>query len=83
MREALLLIGIRCEWIGGKSFAFALRDPRRRRTTALVVEATTVQVCYDYAAKRRRSPMPDGPAPACVEAFEGRTLARAAKTAAT
>jgi len=70
----MLEIGTRCEWIGTKSFAFAyeIRETTSRR---LVVEARTVQVCYDYEAKRS-VPMPD-PLRRALEAFEGRSLARA------
>jgi len=71
-------VAIRCEWIGSKSFAFAyeIRESSSRR---LVVEATTVQVCYDYAAKRS---IPMQPALARqLETLEGRPLARAAHPA--
>ncbi|HEY2956461.1 MAG TPA: thioesterase family protein [Candidatus Eisenbacteria bacterium] len=68
-----LEIGIRCDWIGTKSFAFGyqIREPRSGRR---VVEATSVQVCYDYAAKRS-VPVPETMR-AKLEAFEGRSLAR-------
>lgn len=68
-----LLLGIRCDWIGGKSFAFGY-EFREKASGRLVVEATTVQVCYDYEVKRS-IPMPDE-LRRRLEAFEGRTLAR-------
>ena len=69
----VLDIGIRCDWIGNKSFAFGyeIREPASRR---LVVEATTVQVCYDYEAKHS-VPMP-AELRRQIEAFEGRSLTR-------
>jgi len=73
---AVLEVGIRCTWIGDKSFAFAyeIRDKQTRR---LVVEAQTVQVCYDYDAKQSIS------MPAALrrdtEALEGRSLMRPAR----
>src|SRR5438552_169315 len=69
----VLVIGIRCEWIGTKSFGFRY-EIREQASRRLVVEATTIQVCYDYAAKRS-IPMPDA-LRKMVEAFEGRNLAR-------
>ncbi len=72
-----LAIDIRCPWIGGKSFAFAY-EIRDQATGRLVVEAETVQVCYDYASKRS-IPMPEALRHA-LEAFEGRSLSRAAHT---
>lgn len=69
----VLELGIRCEWIGTKSFAF-LYEIRERASRRLVVEATTIQVCYDYATKQSI------PVPAelrrNLEAFEGRALDR-------
>ena len=53
----VLEIGIRCEWIGERSFAFVYRV-WERKTRRLVAEASTVQVCYDYAAKRSQ-PVPE------------------------
>lgn len=72
MKETLEL-AIRCDWVGGKSFGFAyeIREPASRR---LVVEAATVQVCYDYEAKRS-VPVPDA-LRRKLEGFEGRGLAR-------
>jgi len=69
----VLEAGIRLEWIGGKSFSFSYRiwEKSSGRT---VVEASTVQVCYDYAA-RRTLLMPDD-LRRSLEAFEGRSLAR-------
>ena len=68
-----LEIGIRCEWIGSKSFAFAY-EICEQKTRRLVVEAVSVQVCYDYGAKRS-IPMPEALRRA-LEAFEGRSLQR-------
>ena len=72
----VLYIGIRCDWIGNKSFAFGY-EIREQRSGRLVVEATSVQVCYDYAAKRSL-PMP-AELRAKLERYEGRSLARAVK----
>ena len=69
----LLEIGIRCEWIGVKSFAFAY-EIREKASRRLVVEAQSVQVCYDYAVKRSIV-MPEELRGA-LEAFEGRRLAK-------
>ena len=69
----LLEIGIRCEWIGDKSFAFSYRV-WEKRTERVVVEATTVQVCYDYAAKRTLPVTAE--LRARLEEIEGRSLAR-------
>ena len=68
-----LAIGIRCDWIGTKSFAFGyeIREPVSGR---VVVEATSVQVCYDYAAKRSMH-VPDE-LRRRLEHYEGRSLAR-------
>lgn len=67
----VLEVGIRCEWIRIKSFAFTYRI-HEKSSGRLVVEATSVQVCYDYATKQSQ------PMPAAlrrqVEAFEGRRL---------
>ena len=76
VREVLLL-GLRCAWVGAKSFEFRY-EIREQQTDRLVVEATTVQVCYDYDRKHS-IPMPADLRRA-LEAFEGRTLARDAKT---
>ena len=72
VREVLLL-GLRCEWVGGKSFAFKY-EIREKLSDRLVVEASTVQVCYDYDRKQSM-PMPDDLRRA-LETFEGRPLAR-------
>jgi len=64
--------GIRLEWIGNKSFAFTYRiwEKTSGRTVA---EASTVQVCYDYEAKRTISVPED--LRRAVENLEGRQLA--------
>ena len=72
----VLEVGIRCDWIGNKSFAFAY-EIREKHSGRLVVEATTVQVCYDYEAKRS-VPVPDD-LRRNLERFEGRNLARGVK----
>ena len=73
VRETLTL-AIRCGWVGNKSFGFEY-EIREKTTGRLVVEASSVQVCYDYDAKqsipvplelRRR-----------LETFEGHDLKRA------
>jgi acyl-CoA thioester hydrolase len=71
--QEILELGIRCDWIGTKSFGFAYRI-QEKTTARLVVEATSVQVCYDYATKQSQ-PMPD-PLRRRLEAFEGRDLTR-------
>jgi acyl-CoA thioester hydrolase len=73
----VLEIATRCEWIGTRSFAFVyeIREVNSRR---LVVEAVTVQVCYDYEVKRS-IPMP-AELRHQIEAFEGRSLARSAES---
>jgi len=72
-----LEIGIRCDWIGNKSFAFGY-EIREKETGRRVVEATSVQVCYDYGAKRS-IPVP-GELRRQLEAFEGKSLARTVTT---
>ena len=69
----VLLLGVRCDWVGGKSFGFSY-EIRERQTDRLVVEATTVQVCYDYDRKQS-IPMSDELRRA-LETFEGRVLQR-------
>ena len=69
----VLEAGIRMEWIGTKSFAFSYRI-WEKTTGRVVAEANTVQVGYDYTAKRT-IPIPDALRQRC-EAFEGRSLAR-------
>ena len=73
----VLEVGIRCDWIGTKSFAFgyAIREQASQR---LVVEATTIQVCYDYDTKET-FPMPED-LRRRLEAFEGRSLVRTVRT---
>ena len=73
----VLEIATRCEWIGTRSFAFVyeIREAHSRR---LVIEAMTVQVCYDYEAKRS-IPMP-AELRRQIEAFEGWSLARSAES---
>ena len=77
MVSEVLAIGIRCAWIGTKSFAFDYQI-RERQSQRLVVEAESVQVCYDYAAKRSIA-MP-GELRQVFEAFEGRDLTRTVRT---
>ena len=69
----VLEIGIRCDWIGGKSFAFVYRI-WEKTSGRVVVDATTVQVCYDYATKRSIPVMED--LRAKLEEMEGRALSR-------
>ena len=73
----ILEIGMRCEWIGDKSFAF-LYEIREKTSGRLVLEARTIQVCYDYGAKRS-IPMPESLRRA-LEALEGRNLTRSTTT---
>ena len=72
-----LEIGMRCEWIGDKSFAFEY-EIREKTSRRLVLEARTIQVCYDYEAKRS-IPMPERLRRA-LEAVEGRKLTRSTTT---
>ncbi len=69
----VLEVATRCEWIGTRSFAFRY-EIRAQAGRRLVVEATTVQVCYDYEAKRSL-PMP-AELRRQLEAFEGRALTK-------
>ena len=71
----LLEVATRCEWIGTRSFAFVY-EIREQASRRLVVEAVTVQVCYDYDAKRS-VPMP-AELRRQIEAFEGRALSKGA-----
>jgi len=73
----VLLLGIRCEWTGTKSFGFTY-EIRERDAGRLCVDATSIQVCYDYATKASIV-MPEDLRRA-LEAFEGRPLARGAAT---
>lgn len=75
MREELLLC-VRCEWVGGKSFAFRY-EIREKESGRVVVEAMSVQVCYDYERKES-IPVP-AELRAALETFEGRGLARVAE----
>jgi acyl-CoA thioester hydrolase len=74
LMHEVLEIGIGCSWIGSKSFAFQY-EIRDQATGRLVVEAETVQVCYDYAAKRSFA-VPESLRRA-LESLEGRRLSRA------
>lgn len=69
----VLEVGIRLAWIGTRSFGFGY-EIWEKTTGRTVVEATTVQVCYDYAA-RCTLPVPDD-LRRRAEAFEGRSLER-------
>ena len=69
----VLEIGIRCEWIGEKSFSFVYRV-WEKQTGRVVVEGMTIQVCYDYGAKRSLA-VPDA-LRARLEEIEGRSLTR-------
>jgi acyl-CoA thioester hydrolase len=71
----VLVAAIRCEWIGGKSFAFTYRMSERE-SGRLVIEASTIQVCYDYASKQSIPMPPD--LRRKLEALEGRSLERTA-----
>lgn len=72
MKETLEL-ALRCSWIGTKSFGFDY-EIREKTTRRLVVEATSVQVCYDYTLKQS-IPMP-AELRQRIEGFEGRDLTR-------
>ena len=74
VRETLEL-HIRCAWIGGKSFAFDY-EIREQTSQRLVVEAKTVQVCYDYEAKQSMA-VPEWLRSA-LERIEARSLTRVA-----
>jgi acyl-CoA thioester hydrolase len=69
----LLVLAIRCGSIGTKSFTFEYQI-REASSDRLVVEASSVQVCYDYEAKHSIT-VPDELRQR-LEAFEGRPLAR-------
>ena len=69
----VLVAAIRCEWIGGKSFAFGYQI-RERGSGRLVIEASTIQVCYDYARKQSMPMPPD--LRRKLEGLEGRKLDR-------
>jgi len=72
-----LVLGIRCGSIGAKSFTFEY-EIREKRTERLVVEATSVQVCYDYDTKKSYA-VPDA-LRRDLEKFEGRPLTRGVRT---
>jgi len=75
----VLEVGVRCDWIGTKSFGFSY-EIRERSDGRIVVTATSVMVCYDYE-KKASLPMPED-LRRKLETFEGRPLARdAAKPA--
>ena len=71
--QEVLDLGVRCDWIGTKSFGFAYRI-EEKSSRRLVVEASSVQVCYDYTTKQSIS-MPDS-LRRRFEQFEGRDLTR-------
>jgi len=68
-----LELAIRCAWIGNRSFGFEY-EIREKTAARLVVEASSVQVCYDYTAKQSM-PVPDD-LRRRLERFEGRDLTR-------
>ena len=72
MHETLELC-IRCSYVGTKSFGFdyVIRTEKEKR---LVVSARTVQVFYDYTAKRSTPCPPEFRE--SLERFEGRSLTR-------
>ena len=70
-----LELAIRCAWVGTKSFAFEY-EIREKTSRRLVVEASSVQVCYDYTIKQSMAVPPD--LRRRLEAFEGRDLTRKA-----
>ena len=76
LMHELLELRIRCSWVGTKSFAFEY-EIREATTQRLVVEANSVQVFYDYAAKQSIPCPPE--MRAHLEACEGRSLAREVK----
>jgi|SRR6267378_2752770 len=71
-----LLLAIRCGSIGTKSFTFEYQI-RAVADSRLVVEASSVQVCYDYELKRSLA-VPDD-LRRSLETFEKRSLTRAAR----
>jgi acyl-CoA thioester hydrolase len=66
-----LEVGIRADWIGGRSFAFryAIRD---RATRRLVAQALTVMAVYDYESERTYPFPPE--LRVQMDAFEGRAI---------
>lgn len=73
LMHEMLELRIRCSFVGNKSFGFDY-EIREATTGRLVVNATSVQVFYDYAAKQS-IPCPPGMRER-LEAFEGRSLSR-------
>ena len=73
LMHELLELCIRCSYIGTKSFGFDY-EIREATTKRVVVSAVSVQVFYDYAAKKSIPCPPE--LRAQIEAFEGRTLSR-------
>jgi acyl-CoA thioester hydrolase len=71
--QEVLVLAIRCGSIGTKSFTFEY-EIREKHSGRLVVEASSVQVCYDYETKRS-IPVPDA-LRRQLEEFEGRGLSR-------
>ena len=69
-------VGVRVEWIGGKSFGMAYRA-LQRTAGRLVAESTSVQVAYDYA-RGQSVQVPEEFRRKAV-AFEGRPLIRPAR----
>lgn len=75
MKETLTL-AIRCAWVGNKSFGFEY-EIREKASQRLVVEASSVQVCYDYGTKTSMAVPAD--LRRRLESFEGRDLARTSR----
>ncbi len=73
----VLHLGVCCSWIGNRSFGFDY-EIREKREGRLLVEAKTVQVCYDYEAKQSIT-VPDALRRG-LEGLEGRSLARTVTT---
>ena len=71
----VLLVDIRCGTVGTRSFTFEYRI-REKGSARLVVEARSVQVCYDYGTKRSM-PVPDE-LRRQLEVFEGRSFPKGA-----
>lgn len=74
--QEVLELGIRCAAIGIKSFTFEY-EIREAVTSRLVVEACSVQVCYDYESKLSLA-VPDD-LRHTLEIFEGRSLTRSTR----
>jgi acyl-CoA thioester hydrolase len=75
--QEVLELGIRCGAIGIKSFTFEY-EIREAVTSRLVVEASSVQVCYDYDTKSSLA-VPDELRHQ-LEMFEGRSLTRSTRS---